>query len=199
MRRYTPAYDAPADRYLEILDSYDIELGVLVQPSFLGTDNSFLLDALAEHPGRLRAVVVVDQEQPDVEALLVPERQWAELADQLSAWPGSVVIDHLGLPAAGDSGVVTRLAELDHVWVKLSAPYRSSPALATERANDILDATAGQRMIFGSDWPFTRHERSENYGAQLAWARHAVGDHLFDEGLPMNARRLLGLDPDELA
>ena len=33
---------------------------MLVQPSFLGTDNSYLVAALKEQPQRLRGVVVVD-------------------------------------------------------------------------------------------------------------------------------------------
>jgi predicted TIM-barrel fold metal-dependent hydrolase len=59
-RRHTPAYDATLADYLSRLDAHGISHGVLVQPSFLGTDNHFLLDAIRAQPQRLRGVAVVD-------------------------------------------------------------------------------------------------------------------------------------------
>ncbi|WP_434677170.1 amidohydrolase family protein [Pseudomonas sp. R1-18] len=64
-RRYTPDYDATLQDYLAHLDAHGLSHGVLVQPSFLGTDNHYLLDALAQAPERLRGVVVVE---PEIEA-----------------------------------------------------------------------------------------------------------------------------------
>lgn len=61
-RRYTPDYDATLQDYLAHLDAHGLSHGVLVQPSFLGTDNRYLLDALAQAPERLRGVVVVEPE-----------------------------------------------------------------------------------------------------------------------------------------
>ena len=62
-RRYTPAYAATVDEYLENLAQSGLSHGVLVQPSFLGTDNSHMLDALRLHPEKLRGIAVVD---PDI-------------------------------------------------------------------------------------------------------------------------------------
>lgn len=59
-RRYTPAYAATIDQLLTHLDACGLDGGLLTQPSFLGTDNSHMLAAVARAPGRLRAVVVVD-------------------------------------------------------------------------------------------------------------------------------------------
>lgn len=59
-RRHAPDYDAPLADYLALLDTHGVSHAVLVQPSFLGTDNSFLLAALRAAPGRLRGVVVLD-------------------------------------------------------------------------------------------------------------------------------------------
>ncbi|MFJ4068402.1 amidohydrolase family protein [Pseudomonas sp. NPDC089996] len=59
-RRYSPDYDAPISQYLAHLDQHGLSHGVLIQPSFLGTDNSYMLHALRLHPQRLRAVAVVD-------------------------------------------------------------------------------------------------------------------------------------------
>ncbi|WP_027534470.1 amidohydrolase [Bradyrhizobium sp. WSM3983] len=59
-RRYAPDYDAPLSLYLEQLDHNGMTNGVLVQPSFLGTDNSYLVDGLKQTGARLRGIAVVD-------------------------------------------------------------------------------------------------------------------------------------------
>jgi predicted TIM-barrel fold metal-dependent hydrolase len=58
-RRYTPTEAAPLARYLSELNGAGIGRGVLIQPSFLGTDNSYLLHCLSQSD-RLRGVVVID-------------------------------------------------------------------------------------------------------------------------------------------
>lgn len=63
-RRYAPDYDAPLSLYLEQLDHNGTTNGVLVQPSFLGTDNSYLVDCLKQTGGRLRGIAVVDPAVP---------------------------------------------------------------------------------------------------------------------------------------
>lgn len=57
--RYVPKYDALPGFYLAMLEASGCVGGVLVQPSFLGTDNSYLLAALARAPERLRGIAVV--------------------------------------------------------------------------------------------------------------------------------------------
>jgi predicted TIM-barrel fold metal-dependent hydrolase len=59
--RYVPTYDATPAEYLRELDLNGVDSGVLVQPSFLGTDNRHLMQALACAPGRLRGVAVIDE------------------------------------------------------------------------------------------------------------------------------------------
>lgn len=63
-RRYAPDYDAPLSLYLEQLDHNGMTNGVLVQPSFLGTDNSYLVECLKQTSGRLRGIAVVDPTVP---------------------------------------------------------------------------------------------------------------------------------------
>lgn len=58
--RYVPNYDARTDHYMSLLQSHGLTNGVLVQPSFLGTDNSFMISALRSHPGVLHGVAVID-------------------------------------------------------------------------------------------------------------------------------------------
>ncbi|MFL9812224.1 amidohydrolase family protein [Stutzerimonas sp. VN223-3] len=72
-RRYSPHYDALVEQYLEHLDRNGLSHGVLIQPSFLGTDNHFMLEALRRYPQRLRAVAVVDAD--------ISETQLDELAE----------------------------------------------------------------------------------------------------------------------
>jgi predicted TIM-barrel fold metal-dependent hydrolase len=62
LRRYTPGYDATLEQYLEHLRNHSLSHGVLVQPSFLGSDNSYLLAALRQAPERLRGVVVLERD-----------------------------------------------------------------------------------------------------------------------------------------
>jgi len=57
--RYVPAYGATLERWRAGSRVHQIHRGVVVQPSFLGTDNTALLQALSEDPEALRGVVVV--------------------------------------------------------------------------------------------------------------------------------------------
>lgn len=59
VRRHAPDYDALLEQYLAHLDRVGISRGVLVQPSFLGNDNSYFMAALRRFPDRLRGVAVV--------------------------------------------------------------------------------------------------------------------------------------------
>lgn len=61
-RSYTPP-PAPLERWRDTLGPLGITHGVLVQPSFYGTDNRALLDALAKGGGRLVGVAAVT---PDI-------------------------------------------------------------------------------------------------------------------------------------
>jgi predicted TIM-barrel fold metal-dependent hydrolase len=64
-RRHAPDYEATLAEYLALLDAHGVSHGVLVQPSFLGTDNGFLIDALRAAPARLRGVAVIDPQVDD--------------------------------------------------------------------------------------------------------------------------------------
>lgn len=59
-RRAPSGYDASPEDYLRTLDANAMTRGVLVQPSFLGTDNSYMLEALRSYPDRFRGIAVVD-------------------------------------------------------------------------------------------------------------------------------------------
>src|ERR1700716_2765392 len=59
-RHSAPKHDCTVEQYLAVLDRHGISHGVLTAPSFYGTDNSLLLDALDHATGRLRGTVIVD-------------------------------------------------------------------------------------------------------------------------------------------
>ncbi|MBV6305513.1 amidohydrolase family protein [Candidimonas humi] len=63
-RRYTPRYSATLANYLSLLDTHGLAGGVLIQPSFLGYDNHYLLDSLHRARGRCRGVVCLDPATP---------------------------------------------------------------------------------------------------------------------------------------
>ena len=66
-RVYTPP-DAPLGAYMHMLETLGVERAVLIQPSVYGSDNTVMLNAMAElGPARCRAVAVVDDGIADTE------------------------------------------------------------------------------------------------------------------------------------
>lgn len=122
VRRYTPDYDATLAQYLSHLHVHGLSHGVLVQPSFLGTDNRYLLAALRQAPEQLRGVVVVER---DVSR--------AMLDDMTRLGVVGVRLNLMGkaLPDFRDvawNGFLSHLAELD--WhVELHANLADLPGL----------------------------------------------------------------------
>lgn len=62
-RRYAPSYDALIETFIKNFESKGLDAGMLIQPSFLGTDNSYMIEAINAHPDKLYGVAVVE---PDV-------------------------------------------------------------------------------------------------------------------------------------
>jgi len=71
-RMYTPP-EATPEAYLSMLDAVRMAYGVLIQISVHGYDNSFMVDCLKKHPGRLRGIVMVPDD--------LPEQGWRQLVD----------------------------------------------------------------------------------------------------------------------
>ena len=53
-RHSAPMRDIEASDFIQVLDAHGISHGVLTAPSFYGSDNALLLEALGRYPGRLR-------------------------------------------------------------------------------------------------------------------------------------------------
>ena len=107
-RRYTPAYDITVDECLARLDALGMSHGVLVQPSFLGSDNSYMLQAIARAPDRLRGIAMVE---PDIgEQALLALQQGGVVGVRFNLVGGAPLPDFKG--AWRDIGLVNLIAIL---------------------------------------------------------------------------------------
>lgn len=232
--RYRPPYAADLKGWHARLAELGNLYGVVVQTSFLGTDNAALLAALQAMPGRLRGVAVVDPDVTDQELdtlhgagvrgirlNLYGDPDWQRIASapwrglfsriaalgwhvelhtgngdggmllaQLDAALGDaavpVVLDHFGRPgSAGTSDAVFDVAAAvrarRQVWVKISAPYRlESPWDWRTLAQRWREIVGDDRLLWGSDWPWTNHEsevRAHECRMLAAWpGQGAPGD-----------------------
>ena len=59
-RHSAPKRNVTVDEYIAVLDRHRISHGLLTAPSFYGSDNSLLLEALASQSGRLRGTAIVE-------------------------------------------------------------------------------------------------------------------------------------------
>lgn len=65
-----PAYSVTVDALIGMMDERQVERACLVQRGHVyGYDNSYILDAAHEHPGRLHPVVILDAQDPKTPAL----------------------------------------------------------------------------------------------------------------------------------
>lgn len=235
-RRYTPDYDATFADYVNLLRDNRLDGALLVQPSFLGTDNSFLVDTLAQATSirdmNFRGVAMLNPDATDDEitrlngsgivgfrlnligqACRFDIEDWAGLLKKLDRhdWhvelhcesdqlpqilPGllkyapKVVVDHFGLPGsftpttcAGTSALLD--GEDDRVFVKVSAPYRAFPDTSSENRarlgslvfRKLFDQLGPARLIWGSDWPWTRFEHLHSFADTLEWRDNWIKDY----------------------
>jgi D-galactarolactone isomerase len=204
-RSFTAEY-VPLSEYFAAANAAGLERLVVVQPSYYGTDNRSMLDAMAAlEPGRRRGVASIDEatslqelrrlnaigvraarfnmvhgSRHSVEKIAQVARRiaplgWhievyaeggalADLAPKLSGLPTDVVIDHMGkmMPEWGvdhpSVRALLRMLEAGRCWVKVMALRASSaghPFQDVEPLARLLIASAGERCLWGSDWPHT--------------------------------------------
>jgi D-galactarolactone isomerase len=108
----------------------------------------------------IRAVQAVGwHTQLQLDGLELPERE-----GQISRWPGTIVIDHIGkfsgdvTPDHPAVQCLSRLLESGRVWLKLSAPYWTS-RVGPPTYRDVgmlvkhFVAIAPNRMVWATNWP----------------------------------------------
>jgi predicted TIM-barrel fold metal-dependent hydrolase len=220
--RYVPSYNADFASLRALWSEHGITRGVLVQPSFLGADNSYLLQLCEQHSDILRGVAVVHTSTPLAELKSLVERgvrglrfnwfgvvdlpgskdpEWLALGRAMAAaglhaelhvesarlqaacalfddWKLPLVVDHLGRPnditdIASHCAFIEQLADRRSLHLKLSAPYRCGTAFGPVTRR-LLQNMGSAHFIWGSDWPFTQHESSQQYADQLAQL-HTLG------------------------
>ncbi len=213
--RYRPPYEASLADWRSRWAGAGITHGVVVQPSFFGTDNAETLAAVASdprhaargggrrpgfddaalarlHAGGVRAIRLNLKSVADYAAFASPA--WASLFARAHALGWHVGDLRRGRALAGDRARLrgsrrspscsttsairaprpppwTRpsprspaLARSRAVWAKLSAPLspRRRGRGGARRALD-RQPSARDRLVWGSDWPWTNHERENDY------------------------------------
>lgn len=100
--------------------------------------------------------------------------RFPQLAAALAPVPVPLVLDHFGNPGHDAEArertfdAVAALAARRPVWCKLSAPYRLGGADPVPLAARWLEIVGPGRLVWGSDWPWTRHEAGRDYAGSLA-------------------------------
>ena len=211
--RYRPSHAARLAAWRALWRPAGITHGVLVQPSFFGTNNTEMLATIASDSARLRGVAVIDPAVSDsalarleaggVRAMRLNLRGVADLSEYAGTrWDAlfkrahargwhvelylepaalphiapafarnaiAIVLDHFGSPSGDeveDAKVIETaraLAAGRPVWCKLSAPYRLGGADAQRLATRWLEVLGPGQLVWGSDWPWTQHERGQDY------------------------------------
>jgi predicted TIM-barrel fold metal-dependent hydrolase len=123
-----------------------------------------------------------------------------------------VVIDHYGVygrstPQTAEGQQLLELLRHQHVWMKLSAPYRVSDNPLETHPNDTwlaaILAVAADRCVWGSDWPHTPPHEAQK-GSDIPGVNRPLSyDQLVDDfltALPSTelADRMLRDNPDRL-
>jgi predicted TIM-barrel fold metal-dependent hydrolase len=95
-----------------------------------------------------------------------------------------IVFDHFGNPGRDEASIersfeaAAGLAARRSVAVKLSAPYRLAGADPARLAQRWLEVVGPGGLLWGSDWPWTRHEAGRDYaelrGMLEAWLPSSV-------------------------
>jgi predicted TIM-barrel fold metal-dependent hydrolase len=84
VRRYVPEYDATCEDYLRHAQPSGVTHAVIVQPSFLGTDNSYMCGVLRQHRHALRGIAVVGRAGVRARTLLGRMRPFYNFLSQVS-------------------------------------------------------------------------------------------------------------------
>lgn len=229
-RRYTPKFDALPQEYFKHLKQNKLNGCFLIQPSFLGTNNDYLIRTIKEakllEPNLLiKGVAVLDPSSSKQEMLKLKksgitgirlnlivrelpklhEKKWQtflqcvedigwyvevhiegsrlqQVISELIKTNSRIVIDHFGLPDAVnnfqyESYHFLDIIKYETICVKLSAPYRVYPKISAQQAAKKCDFLAKQlfniigakRLIWGSDWPWTQHEKGQTYADCIKW------------------------------
>jgi predicted TIM-barrel fold metal-dependent hydrolase len=179
-RHSAPIRDVFVEEYIGLLDRHRISHGLLTQPSFYGSDNTLLLEALASQPERLRGTAIVE---PTIDrATLDKLRQQGVCGIRLN-WTKRASLPDVSTPAYQRLFAMVRDLDM-HVEVFLEGELLGSvlPAIRKSRVNVVLDH-------FGCPDPATG---VEGQGFQQVLKAVDAGDTWIKLSAPY---RLRGADP----
>ena len=114
--------------------------------------------------------------------ILAESDRLAGLLPELDKAGVKLVIDHFGVPeqrhGENDPGLqaVLRLMQNGRTWVKVSAPYRLAGMDTRVLARKFLAAGGPERLLWGSDCPWTAHEGQFTYRDTIRWFEECVPD-----------------------
>jgi predicted TIM-barrel fold metal-dependent hydrolase len=122
--------------------------------------------------------------------VIAPLKVLAQAQGRLAGSRVPIVIDHYGLysgyaPHRGEGRMLLELLSLPHVWMKLSAPYRSSFDPLATHPDAIWLAEfvriAPDRCVWGSDWPHTPPDYKQEDGERQLPYRMLRYEAVFDD------------------
>ena len=140
-RRYTPDYDATPETYFSLLNQYNLDGGLLVQPSFLGANNSYLLSVLEQFVGDqfplLRGVVVLNPNEIVDIGLLKEWGQIGVIGVRLNIFRDESTFDYTDWKQV--LGVVEKLGW--HIELHCSSQYLPQvlPSLTAKHGKVVID------------------------------------------------------------
>ncbi|MEH0069770.1 amidohydrolase family protein [Pannonibacter sp. Pt2-lr] len=99
----------------------------------------------------------------------------------------NIVVDHFGLPSHPKPSedpfieAVRNLWDREALYLKFSAPYRTAFDVRPH-AEELLSLLPAHHVVWGSDWPHTRHEDRTSYAENFDIAKKI--DSVFDMVAP---------------
>ncbi|MBX9702365.1 MAG: amidohydrolase family protein [Acetobacteraceae bacterium] len=234
-----PPEDAPAERFLDVMDRHGVGFGVIAAASLYGDYNDYTIRCCRTQP-RLRGTVFIPPETgmyalermkadgivgirlffrrvprpPDLRSAeyrlllrrmrdldwhvhtLVASPMLPDIIAATEAAGVTLVIDHMGHPDPARGldcpGFRAMLAAIERgrTYVKLSGGFRAaSPEAARRAARALVAVGGGDRLVWGSDWPFASFEDRVTYadtiGALEDWVPDAAMRRRITADTPM--------------
>lgn len=183
--RYVPTYSATLHEWEIRAQSAGVRRGVVVQPSFLGSDNEQLLRVLAQRPETLRGVAVVEpmarasdlRELHDAGVrgirlnLMGAQDDVGALRALPSSWWSALIAADMHLELHADIGRVAVLLPMVPDGITLVLDHFAKPDRVDSRDATVL-AVADRAHAFGATYVML----SGAY--RQAAASHRIGDQL---------------------
>lgn len=170
------------------------EAGVVgLRYNLVGADPAYVhraeVQALSRRAAALGWQIELHADGPDLPAILTA----------FERFDTPVVVDHFGRPdpakgvaCAGFQRLLAAGAD-GPIYVKLSAPYRCGGVDVAPYADQLFDRLGPDRLLWGSDWPWTQHGAARSYAACAAMP--GTGEP-WSKLLAPTAARLFGFDLD---